>query len=380
MPFSESLHLDSVSLSTLSSIYLYSNAIWLLPAGILLDYFSSKKLLCFFMLLAVLSSFALAVSSSFSIDVLLRIIQGASSAFSLLGVLRVAHRCYPKQAGTAVGWMIAVGMLGGIVGNTLFTPLLDYYNWQIVTTVNGVVGLVFLALMMIGLPDLLPSHERVGLHSRFLTLWQQLKSVLTNLNNVKLGLYIGSMNLPVFVLAALWGNLYLLQAKGVTSFEASMITAQLFFGQILGSPFYGWLSDKLGSRRLPMRWGAIFSLLIIFAIVFIPHQSVMVLAIEFFLLGVAIMAQVVAYPALAEGNRASMGSTATGFGSLISNLTGAVAQMLFGYLLIEHHVLGRAAIMQYSPSQFGHAMWVLIGAFVLSLVLSFWAKETMTSR
>ncbi len=53
-----------------------------------------------------------------------------------------------------------------------------------------------------------------------------------------------------------------------------MQTTLLFVGVILGSPAFGWFSDHLGRRILPMIVGAIFSLAVMLVLLYVPDLKI----------------------------------------------------------------------------------------------------------
>ncbi len=57
----------------------------------------------------------------------------------------------------------------------------------------------------------------------------------------------------------MWGVLYLVQIRGLSRPDASLLTSMLFVGTIVGLPVIGWLSDRIKRRCMPMAFGAIVS-------------------------------------------------------------------------------------------------------------------------
>lgn len=110
-------HLTNTGLGAVSSAYLYANALWLIPGGILLERFSSRMVTLLFMFACVASSFIFAESSSLFLDVILRFIGGFGSAMSLLISLRLATNWFPNQTARVIGLLVSLGMSAGIVAS-----------------------------------------------------------------------------------------------------------------------------------------------------------------------------------------------------------------------------------------------------------------------
>ncbi|MCP3679823.1 MAG: MFS transporter [Gammaproteobacteria bacterium] len=141
------------------------------------------------------------------------------------------------------------------------------------------------------------------------------------------------LNLPIMLLGAVWGVLFLTQQQHLTTQRASYVTSMIFFGTIIGAPVVGWLSDCLGRRKLPMILFAILSILVVLTIMYLPHLSFSMLIVLFFLLGFVTSAQILTYPAIAESNDSSQGGAALGVASSIIMGGAGFFQPPFGRLM-----------------------------------------------
>lgn len=368
------LNINSIEASALASVYFFSNAIWLIPGGILLDIFPTRKLTLIFLSLCVISSLALYFSGSLLVYITARFIQGAGSAMSLLIVLRLGSQFFPRHAASIIGFMISIGLLGGVFSENFFVWIVNTQYWRLAVLLNGLLGLLILILSLFCLREP-PRSKQVRKkirYSRYAKLvCYQLRKVLNKSQNLKCGLYIGLMNLPVFVLATLWGNLYLKKVKSLGSVEAGFIISLIFVGELVGSPILGWLSDRISSRLIPMKVSAVIAFLCASMIIFFIHTPWLI-AVIFFLIGFFISAQVMVYPLIIESNEPKIASTASGFGSLISNLVGALAQGCFGIVISLG--LGDSSL------NYQLAFGLLLVAFIISFGLCFFIEESSKCR
>ena len=366
-------HLSGTELGAVSSAYLYANALWLIPGGILLEKFSSRAVTIIFLFACALSSFVFAESSSIALDVLMRFIGGLGSAMSLLISLRLAVRLFPNHAARVIGLLISLGMSAGIFANAPFLHLVQYIGWQNSLLAIGYFGVAIGIFMLFFLHDKVDSGPK-KLFS-FTALYRDIKNVSSNLINWKSGLYIGLMNLPIFVLASLWGNLYLVHTAGYTNDQASVIISMIFLGEITGAPIVGWISDKLQQRKSVMLVGAILSLATILPLFYSELFSPVMLSFIFFLLGFFISAQVLGYSVIAESNHPSVASTASGFCSFVVNMIGAVCQILFPLLLTIHLASNIAS----TPHSYKIAFCMFPIAFLASILVISYMKNTFSS-
>ena len=147
------------------------------------------------------------------------------------------------------------------------------------------------------------------------------------------GLYTSLMNLPIAVLGAAMGKLYLMQRLNVSQPEASMVNGMLFLGAMLGGPLVGFFSDKLGRRLFPMQLGALVSLAIVLCILY-AQVSLHMMGLLFFLLGFATMAQVISYVLVAESALPVMVATLMSVVSILTQGGYTVYQNIFSKIFI----------------------------------------------
>jgi len=162
----------------------------------------------------------------------------------------------------------------------------------------------------------------------------------------------------------------------MTHVEASYATTLLFVGVMLGSPAYGLLSDRIGRRILPMIQGAVISLGVMLALLCIPSLSTFWIMTLFFLTGFVTSSQVLSFPLIAELNPPVLTSTAISVDSLSIMLSGAISQPAFGWIMALHAKTSAEGVMVYSASDFMRAMWIMPVAFVISIAITFFLRES----
>ena len=183
--------------------------------------------------------------------------------------------------------------------------------------------------------------------------------------------------MPIMLLDALWGGLYLVQVYHLNMASATFVTSMIFFGTIVGSPTAGWLSDRIGQRKLPMILGAIFSILTISIILFVPQLSYNQLLISFFALGFFTSTQIVAYPIITESNDPAYTGTAMAIASILIMGGAALAQIFVGWMLRlnwDGTMLKGVAI--FGSQDFRTAFTPILIGFGIALLLVFFIRET----
>lgn len=315
-------HLNAAELGNLSSMYFYANAIFLFPAGLMLDRFSTKKLLLFAVLISTVGTFIFGLSNTFSVAAVGRFLVGVGASFCFLSCIRIASRWFvPSKMAFVTGIVVTFAMLGGLVAQTPFAMLSHLVGWQHAVLIDACLG-IFVALAIYFIVQDRPpgSHEIASSEKAVLQnlgFWRSIGLVLTNPYNWLGGIYTSLLNLPVFLLGALWGINYLVQVHHISSVQASYATTMFFLGVIFGSPAFGWFSDHIGRRVLPMVIGAILSLGVILILMFVPNLSLTASITLFFLIGFVTSSQVLSYPTIAELNPITLTGTAVSVDSAI---------------------------------------------------------------
>lgn len=375
--------LDAVQLGQLFSMYFYANFLCLFFAGNLLDRFSTRKLLIFAIILCTVGTFIFSIATSYSAAAAGRLMVGAGASFCFLSCIRIASRWFPpRKMAFVTGVVVTMAMLGGLVAQTPFALLTNYLgNWRHALLVNTALGVIILIITFWIVEDRPPDAKEEAQSDKKqlkeLGLWRCIKLAVFNPQNWLGGLYTALVNLPVFVLGGLWGILYLTQVHHITQTQASYATTLFFVGVIFGSLIYGWISDYIGRRVLPMIIGAILSLLVMIVLMYVPHLSLGALISLFFLIGFVTSSQVLTYPLIAELNPIYLTSTAVSIDSLCIMASGFIIPPFFGYLMEQsgaHEVINGVKV--YSVQDFNYAMLIMPISFAAALIIAFFMRET----
>lgn len=379
----EAFQLDAVQLGQLFSMYFYANAAFIFLAGNLLDRFSTKRLLLFAVGVCTLGAFIFASAGSYWVAAFGRFLEGIGASFCFLSSIRIASRWFPPQRMALVtGVIVTMAMLGGLAAQTPLTLFVDYLgNWRQALYYNAFLGLAIMLIIAFVVQDRPPGAKEQAQedqkHLKQLGVWRCIKLAALNPQNWIGGLYTSLINLPVFIIGGLWGMHYLVQVRHITMAQASYATTLFFIGVTLGSPAFGWLSDKVQRRVWPMTLGAVLSLVVIAILIYTPNLSLTAILTLFLLIGFVTSSQVLTYPAIAELNPIYLTSTAVSIDSVCIMISGFVFPPLFGWLMEKHgaHEMVNG-LATYSAQDFNQAMLIMPIAFLIGLILTAFMRET----
>lgn len=328
-------NLSAQHISQVFASFTYGNLLFLFPAGLLLDKFSTRNIIVTVFSIAVIASYLFSISTSYAMMNVYRFIIGVMAAFSFLSALKMASQWFtPKQMALASGMIATIGMIGGLIAQTPLAMLTARFGWRHAVQLVSALGLAIVLLQIAVLRDVSgrskndlktsPKNDR--------NFFGSLGLVLANRQNWLAGLYTCLTNIPVLILGGAWGTQYLMQVHRFDKIDATNIISMIFVGMIIGSPTAGWISDRLKLRKLPMIMGAILCIIVIAISVFAPILPRAVEMILYLLMGFCCSAQVIGYPVISENNPKAVSATATSIASTLIVAAGALVPV-YGWLL-----------------------------------------------
>ena len=375
------LGLNATQFGALSSTYLLADVIFLLPAGILLDRFSVRKVILVALFLCIVGTMGFCRAQTLGFACICHFLSGIGNAFCFLSCMMLISRWFPREKQAFVmGLMITMGMLGGVMAQLPFSLLAEHFEWRGALFIDGLIGLVVFALIFIFVKDA-PRNASAVEKEEELPFWSGIKRSVLNMHNICCGLYTGFMNLPLMIISAVWGTLFLTQVHHIPLVKSSFIVSMICMGTIVGSPIFGWFSDRVKRRILPMILGGAASIGVMALIMLISAPSEGMLIALFFLLGLVTSSQVLGYPAITENNPPELTGTSMGIAALVIMGMPAAIQPLSGKLL-DWNWDGTmlAGTPLYALSDFMTAFSPFPIGFVLALIALFKIKESRVRK
>ena len=373
--------LSAIQLSNLSAFYFYADVIFLFPAGIILDHFSTRKIIVTALAVCTFATIALSFVHSYQLAAAMRALSGMGAAFCFLSAMRLATRWFSsKHLALVAGFIVTMAMLGGIVAQTPLAILNAHLGWRHTILLDGLLGIVFIAIILWQVRDFPSGSHQDEQNEKILHkigFWHGVFSAWQNPQNWLAGFYTSFLNLPILVIGALWGSQFLKQVHHLNTEQAGTVSAMLFLGTIIGSPILGWISDAIKQRKKPMIICAILSIVIVLIIMYFPTFNFWILLMLFLLLGFTTSAQIISYPLIAESNPNALTGTAVGWAAVLIMGGGAFGQPLFGWLLEKHWDGSKLHdIPVYNAADY-HFAWMLFPImFFIALLIAFFIRET----
>lgn len=366
------LSVGAGAIGGLSAFYFYSYAGLQIPIGMLIDRYGPRRLM-------TLAGFTCAIGCVwFSQSTTLwelsaaRFLIGAAAGFSLVGAMAVAGQWFPSSRFALLsGFAMLLGMAGGVFGQAPMRLAVERSDWRTAMIWMGAAGVA------IGIAAWCLVRDRRLSQRGGRDVVAGLGQVVRNRQTWLLAIAgLGSTG-PLLGFAGLWGVPYLAETQGLTRAEAASITSFVFIGWGIGSPTFGWFSDRIGLRRPPFVTGMLISAVAQACIIFVSGLTVPAIAALCFIAGFGGSAQIVGFAATREHNPAPLSGTAIGFVNCLMTAGGAVFQPLIG-MLLDLGWSGRIVdgARQYDIETWRVAFSVLIAGSVVSAICGCIVRET----
>lgn len=374
--------ISATTLGYVASGYFLADVMLLFPAGMILDRFSSRRVIMIGMWISVITTAIFGLSHSILVIAVCHFAAGLGSAFCLLSCVHLASRWFPARLmALVVGLIVTMAFFGGMVAQTPLTWLISKIGWREALEAVAGLGLVIIGIIFVYVRDYPPGKETFFANQkhelRTLGIKHSILMACRNPQNWFCGFYTTFVNVPLMLLGGLWGSLYLTAVHHLTLMQSSYVTSMIFFGSMLGCPLIGGLSDYIALRKLPMIIFAAISLPIMVVIIYMPHLPLTSLLLLFFALGLFTSSQTIGYPVIAESNPKMMTGTAMGLAAALIMGSPMVFEPVFGYLMDKSwdgKIINGAHI--YSAQTYYHSMLLLAGVLTVGLIASFFIRET----
>lgn len=255
LPIRDEFGLSDVQLSWLSAVAILNGSLWRLPAGIAADRFGGR--LVFTVLLLVTAAFCVLVSMAGNYTVLLLLAFGVGFAGnSFTAGVAWNSAWFPREnQGFALGFFGA-GNVGAsvtkFIGPVLITATAGgtYFGvvqggWRLVPVIYAVLLVIAAVALWVFTPrqDRKPGAGR-SIREQFVPLRQ--------MRVWRFSLYYVAC-FGAYVALAAWLPKYYVDNFGISLTTAALLTATFIFPASLLRPVGGWVSDRLGARRV-MYW------------------------------------------------------------------------------------------------------------------------------
>ncbi len=365
-------------LGTLSALYFYPYVLLQIPLGALLETIGVRVFLSAALCLAGLGSVIFSMADSLALAYLGRILIGVGSSVGFLGSLALASRWFsPSHYGFLAGLTMFTGMTSGMIAQAPLAILVENFGWRNCLLALGFLGmgLAFIVLLLVRnqpAEQILPDKEIQQKQSFHILL----KRAFVSVEVWKIALVAATLSGPMLALGGLWGTPYLMQAYDLPRPQAAFLVSLLLLGWAIGAPSGGWLSDRLGKRKIILVCGAALVSLFLAILIFVPSLPLSLAVLMLVLIGMAGSLMTGCFDLVREVIPKQISGAATGIINSMTVASGAVLQPLVGWVLDlqwDGHLRDLAPV--YDAQDYRLAFILILGSSILGLIAALSLKE-----
>ena len=278
-------------------------------------------------------------------------------------------------------------MTGAAFGLATINQIISAFaNWRDAMLTGCVVGLALSVLIWLITRDKpvnggywLTASEKQNTVVKQISVGRALAEVVLCKQAWYVSIFAGFMFVPTLTFAAMWGVPFLVEAHGFSRDTAGCLAGLVFIGWVFGAPIYGWVSDHIGRRNIPMYFANIATLVISLAIIYGDNLSAISIGALMFLLGFTSSGFIIAFAVMREKNRPEVSGTAIGFiNTLNTFLGGAILQPFIGKVLdwVAPAAIETSAGKIFSLADYRTALLIIPVCLLVSFVMLLLLKET----
>lgn len=371
--------LTATEVGLFSAYYYHAYVPLQMVVGLLMDRYGPRRLLTIACMLCAIGTFLFAGGYSLEIAEFGRFLVGFGSAFAFVGALKLATIWLPPHRFALISGIITcLGMVGAMIGDIILRSFVDEMGWQITIYVSAVVGVVLTVVIWTVIRD--ARSRDIAFHTQslnfrglFAGLWSALRNPQIWLNGL-MGLL---LYLSLSAFGELWGIQYLEQSHGFSKTAAANANSLIFLGWAVGGPLWGWFSDAVRLRRMPLIFASVFSVIIVSIILYVPGLSSTQICLLIFGFGLISSAQVLVFAVAREATHMGMTGTAIALTNFFVMVGGNVFQPVIGKLLDMKWTGAMVeGVRVYSPDAYQFALSVMPVGLVLAIIISLFIRET----
>jgi MFS family permease len=241
------LQLTATNLGLLTSVYLFTTALFQLPLGLLMDRYGPRRVQAALMALASAGVLIFAIGRDLSVLMVGRAIMGIGAAGALMTSFQAVMLWFPTQRWPLLnGIILSAGGLGALVATLPTELVLHVTDWRHLMLGAAVASLAAGALIFGVAPERMVERASA-------TLREQLRGVVRVYGN-RLFLRIAPLYAMTvggnFAFQGLWAGPWLKDVAHLSSSQVARSLLVVTVLQTIGYVLVGWLAGVLGKRGI----------------------------------------------------------------------------------------------------------------------------------
>jgi MFS family permease len=238
---------SALSTCMITQVMLY--AVLQIPAGLLVDRYGPRRVLCAGILLLCAGQLCFAFATTFPAALAARAVLGTGDAMAFVSVLRLGASWFPGRRNPLIVQLTAqIGMAGSLVCTEVLSWMLFRAGWTPTFAVSALAGLGMLGVVLLFVRDNPEPVVRPGRAAR-LPVPAQLRAAWAE-PGTRMGMWVHfTCQFPGMSFLLLWGLPFLVLGQGLSRPAASGLLSL----EVIGNMAFGLLFGQLVSQRQGIR-------------------------------------------------------------------------------------------------------------------------------
>lgn len=371
--FMQHFQIDTAGIGLLGSCYYLIYTIMQIPAGIIVDKYSTKLVASVAAVICSLGLFILVATSNIYAAGFGEMLIGFGSSFAFVLVVKSITLWFPtNRVAMMTSLGMSIGSLGPVLGGPGVARIVKYFDWQDVIKVYCLIGIALAGFIWFIVQDKKEDH---GEAHEDLNLFQSLKMIVSSGQAWILALLMMALYSPLSALGDLWGVSFIKVAYGLDSEMSALVNNMLYLGVVIGAPALAYAADLCGSYKKPMIFGITGAFVSLFVLVYLSeYVNTAALFVLFFSTGFC-CGSMLAYPLGLALFPKSIGATVTGFINMMSMVSGIILMPTIGFI-IKHVWNGQIenGVPVYQLSDYKYGLSSVLIFLAAGIVLSLFIK------
>ena len=331
--------ITAAELGTLHASFFVIYAFIQIPTGVLADRYGPRYVGSLGAFVLSFGAIGFAASGGYLAAVLSRALIGFGSGVIFISTLRFCANWFRvDEFATMSGLTSGMAGVGAIFATTPLAIAVEWFGWQ--RTIFGLAVVGFASAVAVfslarqspaaaGLDPIenVPEQASVTLSET----GTYIRELIGDIEQWLLSLAFFSGMGTILTVIGLWGVPYLVAVYDLDVTTASYFTLLGSIGILVGGPSVGWISDRIGRRRLPMVVGFGVFVVVLAIIPVFGSPPLAAIAVQYFLIGSCLGVTVLALPTIKERYPAEASGVATAIVNAAGFFGATILPTLMGY-------------------------------------------------
>ncbi|AWD32845.1 Putative MFS transporter [Candidatus Fokinia solitaria] len=236
------LNLSASAFAVSSSSWYIAYAIAQLPLGLLLDVYNPKRVMSLSCLIIALGSYVVAVSHSYHVLALGRVLMGIGSSGALISTMKISRLLFsPAMFPVASSTTIAIGVLAPIFCNLFASDTIAIIGWRMSFLYTAILGIVLSFIMALFVQTPASDNEKKS---------AMCGKVLKNPELIAIGVIALILYSIVSAIGDMWGATFFTVVFDISPMSGQFVNIMIYIGYSIGCFLIGWIVNKIDSIYL----------------------------------------------------------------------------------------------------------------------------------